>query len=298
MLSIVISFGLAAFQSAEPNAGSWVAKLMHSADALFALHHSVVKPTVATVASVPLSAKSVIPAQDANPNSDPRMLRYIEEGNKVRRKTGDLIDGERLQDAYDYISDVQKSDPSMHDMTEDLVIECALLTGRYDEAFDRSVVLVNTSGWGSPDAYLRLSLASAMKGTVYPGQFEFVQESIQESLSRDQVHDTAAMQLPGTSKSAKGIAVLSCLARGFRSPSLISTGFFEAAIRLDPQNDLAAREAIKRFKTIGRYSGIRRVASVMIANLAPGKSRDGFSKLLEQYRSLKDKPIPTRTTNP
>jgi len=201
---------------------------------------------------------------------------------RVLRQTNDLIAASRYEDAYSTISSTVRAHPEYRDFLADSIIKTELLAGHNDLALKDAIIRV--SQLDGSDQSLYLSLASAASGQVYPGQAEFCVDQIQEHL-KNQGLPPASLSATG-SLNAKLVTVLSALALGTKS----APEFLELTLKLDPANDLAARQAITEYTFKGRYSDVRRIASQLASRLPAGDARDYYTKTLAAVANLKDKP--------
>lgn len=186
--------------------------------------------------------------------------------NETRRAVGRLLDQCRYEDAYAALSAFRGERPDLAGKVVDMAADCAILTGRTEEAYALLTRLVQGRGRKTKTptrALLSLSLASAGLGQVYPGQADFCRDQVKQGLSRECMSDTLAGRL-ATSTDSKAVAVLSCLAIGLnfgKSP------YLEMALRLDPQNVMAASALVFRYTVQERTADVNRIAGGMLKNL-------------------------------
>lgn len=193
--------------------------------------------------------------------------------------------------AYGYLESLRQQHPDYTMGILGLCIKCELLTGHYDEAF-RDVVNQLHVGWtGGEEMFLYLSLASAGRGQIVDGQAQYCQSWI-SSCDKTATAGSRVTNLE-QGQSPKQVMLLSAKALGTKS----EPEFLELALRLDPTDELAAREAIQNYKNAGRYSEVRRIASLMADHLQPCDSRNYYLAVESSVANLKDKPL-RLTINP
>ena len=203
---------------------------------------------------------------------------------RASKKVSLLLAQDLYMDAYTYISDVRREFPQADEALLDLSIECELLASRYADAFRDSVVRVKAGGFGGEEQELYLSLSSAALGLVYPGQAKFCEKWATEHLA----NQGSNYRIGPTSKELDPheVMILSSLALGLKD----SPGFLELALRLDPINEIAARQVIFYYSCKGRYSDLSRIASNMMEHLPAGEARDYYVEQIALVANRKDRP--------
>jgi hypothetical protein len=205
--------------------------------------------------------------------NDPVFNERMNSANEASRRAGRLIDAMRFQDAYDFWKDFYKVRPDLMGLTRINMAKCATLVGRYDEAYSLLVQLVSHRSTANDERYTELSLASAARGEVYPGQLEFLLERLREYYWEQ--HPSTPLELDFQPQNdSRSIMVLSSLALGMR----IQPEYLELTRRLDPKNTLAAEQAIEFYGYTGWHSRIRRIATNIASRLSPGPKKDWFLK--------------------
>ena len=216
-----------------------------------------------------------------NVGNDPALLAAFKAADAARRLAGGLLDECRCDDAYRAIGDFRREWPDATFMCDDTAADCAIMTGRYPEAYGLLLPWARSQGMGSPQYLLAISLASAELGQVYAGQAEFCRDQVAEGLSQESVSDALDRGL-AVGTDAKTVAVLSCLGLGLK---FRSSPYLEMALRLDPQNVIAADQLVFRYGFRGRVADIRRIAAGMLKNLPAGDTRRAkFEKTLAESK--------------
>ena len=185
-------------------------------------------------------------------------------GNDARVNAVGLLNGGRYDDAYAAITQFRQG--RSDDITDDVTVYCALLTGRYAEAYELLVPMVRRQGDNSPQYWLALSFASAELGHVYPGQADFCRAQVAKGLSNEvlEVRDDKLVGRLVTGTDPKTTAILSCLGLGF---AYGDSHFLENALWLEPQNVMAAHALIFRYTLNKRPYDARRIATIMVESL-------------------------------
>jgi len=211
--------------------------------------------------------------------------------NDASRRIADLIAESRFGEAFDYVSKVRQSNPEIEDLIVDTAIRCELLSGHYGLAFKDAVVRVSKGDCDTEDQLLYLSLASAAMGHVYDGQARYCEDWVNRYVAqwRPVVPPGRAVQFltPGARSIQHQVMLLSSLALGSKS----TPEFLELALKLDPVNDLAAREAIRYYGFKGRYSDVRRLAVNMLDNRSSLIDNDYYRKTLAATVGQSDRPL-------
>jgi len=281
MVSLVLTLAMSFHAGSDAPSETWVRDLLQtkSAQAILAAH--------AKLGPRPPFPATLVPAR---PGEDSGHLKFSSAFAAILhdavRTTSELIEDSQFEEAYQCISDVDKAHPEFDAAIVDWIIEAELLAGHYDKAYEDSVVRVASARSDNNDGrYLPLSIASAAKGQVFPGQAEYCAKLTQNHLINQ--GSAVVVRPPTGTQSAHQVMVLSAVALG-SSPS---PGFLELALRMDPVNDLAARQAIYYYLCKGRYSDVRRVAASVIDHLDPGESSTYYVETIQSVARLKDKPL-------
>lgn len=228
--------------------------------------------------------------RDERVGDDPVFAEKWKTSNDARRHVGQLVIEDRIQEAYGYIGQLLKVRPDLGVFMSDVMINCELLLGRYEDAYDELVPLVNAPQSDDPGTYLRLSLACAARGEVYPGQMEYCAAWLSKFYEDE--HPGRNLELSPTRLVGPRLVMLqSALALAMRN-STESQAYFDLALRLDSTNEAAADEAILRYSYHGRYSDMRRVASTIAGHLSPGAAREKYQTIVTEFANRKDKPLP------
>ena len=206
---------------------------------------------------------------------NPTLEAALQRANDACREAAALLKERRYGDAYDSLERLRHGNSD--DMTDDMAVACANMTGRYAEAYALLIPMVRRQGDSSPQYWLALSFASARLGQIYPGQVEYcrdrlllgLKEDDYQYLSEDCRMKWSSDDLP-TATDPKGVAVLSCLALGIGYQERY---YLETALELDPTATLAAKQLVTIYAYEKRTADVRRIASGMVKNLPAGDPR-------------------------
>ena len=278
MISIVASLVISILVQSGATREPWVADLLQTkeAQAILSAHAKLPTPPPGRAIEVP-----------PQPGEDSGHLKFlpIPGLDRAEKETYALIEEGRYEDAAACISRARKDHPEYEAWTIDLAIEAELLGRSYESAYKDAVVRVATGGFSGEDQNLYISLASAAKGQVFPGQAQYCATWIERHLKNHGL--PVPTKLTFEARTSRDLMVLSAIALGTKA----EPGFLELALRLDPVNELAARQAIRYYEAKGRYSDLRRIASGLVDRLPPGENRDFYVKAVSSAADLKDRPL-------
>jgi len=293
MVSVLLAVGIAQGAGQGPATPDWASQLLRSKPALAA--ESKPPPPRRPAGGM---AKALAPGAQTtatghgNARDDPVFAERLATSNKARRQAGGLMYQGRIAEADRCLSIFLGERPDLNDFLADQITDCDLLLDRYRQAFARVVPIVNTRGSDSEEMYLRLSLAAAAQGQVYPGQRDYCYGYMRRRYADHHGAKPLDPHVQGAGdNSPRSVALLSCLALGLGG-SIANRSYLELALKLDPNNVLAASEAIQEYDYRGKYSDIRRIASAMIARLPDGPARKKFQQDIADAANLKDRPWP------
>lgn len=205
--------------------------------------------------------------------------------------TFDTLDTGKCDAAYAFITTFRETHPDIAEYVDPYVVDCELLSGRYQEAFKESVSYIKAhtgpGTWIGPDFYLQLSLAAAGCGQLYPGQDAYCIKWFNRRYA-DGWSGGKSINLPPANGDARKTMVLSALALAVASAA--RQAYFELVLKLDPSNDLAGHLLVQYDQWQGRYSDLRRVASFMIAHASDATARDFYRHQIAAVAGLPDRP--------
>jgi hypothetical protein len=204
--------------------------------------------------------------------------------------TGDLLDKGKLEWAYRYIYSFRESHADLDVFVDSTVINCELLTGRYDAAYTECLTYIKANTgprkWIGEYTYLQLALAAAGRGQVFDGQEEYCanwfKRHYSESWSDDKVDLSLSVGEP------RKAMILATLALAVQSSA--TQAYFESILKLDPKNDLAGKILVQYDNWQGRYSDLRRVASLMVTHVTEEASLKFYQDQIAKVEGRADRP--------
>lgn len=283
MIPLLPSFLLLARPAADDSERpAWVAAVLREAPAPPALPPS---PPVAPISLRHLPPGYYSPAPPPGPSPEDLMRDRV----AALLARGDAEAAYRAADAFPWESPRWVNVPLAH---------ARLLTGRGAEAQTALVTSVqlnppvdaegrHVTGGIPSDTYLLLSVATSMRGRVYPGQGAYVLDTLRSWLRSNQIADpqVESMDAPTT---PEGVLFLSVLTEGRMFAGTFDVPYLEWALRLEPSCVLAGDPLANIYFYQHRGGGnadAARVAAGMVKNLSPGPVRDRFAKRLKEVRA-------------
>lgn len=208
----------------------------------------------------------------------------------INSRAMQMIRESRFEEAYDYLVDAIKAHPHARSLVAHRLIQSALLTGHYADAYREIVLKIKIDGATGESLYLSLAMACAGQGMIYPGQVAYCQ-SITERCAKEIGATTSVPLVKNQGSDSNTAFQLSRLALGLFSSTILSEPYLDQILQVDPQNELAARGAIRYYDEIGKYSEVRRIASEAVGSNE--QSRSFFMEQVKRTANLKDRSDPS-----
>jgi tetratricopeptide (TPR) repeat protein len=208
---------------------------------------------------------------------DEATSRLLNDAGKVSAHLRRLLDEGKYAEAYAEARKTREERPELPAWTAEAYADCAIMVGRYREAYDDMARLLQNPGYHNENRYLRLSIASAAMGRVVDGQMEYARYWLENAY---QYRPGKSSGLPRhIPPSARKVMLVSTLALAAKAPN--GGTYYELCLRIDPKCTLAADEAILYYTHKHRDADAKRVAEGMVKALPAGPDRDRFLRHLE-----------------
>ncbi|GEM_PF-5612106 len=279
----MISLLFSALVSPQTNESSaWVAELLRSAPA--SAPSQYIKPPIRHP-----NGGVIAPDGELDPRA-PGVPASTEVDNSpwavLRRRASELLDHRDYEGAFREILLTHPDDEL--EGPGDVFLDAALLSGRHalaEKVLVQQVRLRQRPGVHvfSNTVELELSIATALRGKVYPGQGAYVLADLRESLSvyPDQARLVEKLKVPTTPRDVAFVSLLALAKSGSCMRPLV---YLEKAFEMDPKCELAADELLSGYEGQKRYADAARVATSMLKWLPAGEKRDLYAWCLERVQ--------------
>ncbi len=215
-----------------------------------------------------------------------RLAAALRAGLAVHVHVQQLALAGRYDDAYTSFVSAGLPIWEMHGGDLSLLSACEVLTARQGLAYKQLGGVIGRGTWLPDDSYLNFSIACASRGEVYPGQGKFALAKLEEaSQSNSAFWPKGSRAVP---QSSRQIEIYSALAMGL-GDVVYGPGYMELVLKLDPGNKMAAREAIRFYRSQGRCSDLRRIATQMLRRDNDKSEREYYAAELKKVEGLPDR---------